>query len=106
MMAQQQPVTQQQHASERAPATHPACAAALVRRRRRRRCASSVLPTPYALSRTGALVGLATMLLVALCNDYTTCLMINAAYATGHDSFESLAMWAGGRQWKVRGRWM
>jgi amino acid permease len=62
---------------------------------------SSVLPMPYAISRVGVLTGLLTMLLVALCNDYTTCLMISAAYATGLDSFEALALWAGGPRWKV-----
>lgn len=63
---------------------------------------NSVLPMPYAFSRTGAIVGLLTMLLVALCNDFTTLLMISAVYETGHDSYESLAQWAGGRPWKVR----
>jgi amino acid permease len=58
---------------------------------------------PYALSHTGALVGLATMLLVALCNDFTSMLMVNNAYETGLDSYESLALWAGGPKWKVRG---
>lgn len=62
---------------------------------------SSVLPMPYAISKTGVLVGMLTMLLVALCNDYTTCLTISAAYTTGLDSFEALAEWAGGRHWKV-----
>jgi amino acid permease len=57
---------------------------------------------PYALSHTGALVGLATMLLVALCNDFTSMLMVNNAYETGLDSYESLALWAGGPKWKVR----
>ena len=63
---------------------------------------SSVLPMPYALSKTGVLVGMLTMVLVALCNDYTTCLTISAAYTTGLDSFEALAYWAGGKRWKVR----
>jgi hypothetical protein len=63
---------------------------------------SSVLPMPYAMSHTGALVGLATMLLVALCNDFTSMLMVNNAYETGLDSYESLAAWAGGPKWKVR----
>lgn len=62
---------------------------------------SSVLPMPYAISKTGVLVGMLTMLLVALCNDYTTCLTISAAYTTGLDSFEALAYWAGGRHWQV-----
>jgi hypothetical protein len=61
----------------------------------------SVLPMPYAMSKTGVLVGMLTMLLVALCNDYTTCLTISAAYTTGLDSFEALAHWAGGPHWKV-----
>lgn len=56
---------------------------------------------PYALSHTGAAVGLLTMLLVALCNDYTSMLMVAAAYETGLDSFEGLALWAGGPKWKV-----
>lgn len=63
----------------------------------------SVLPMPYAMSKTGVLVGMLTMVLVALCNDYTTCLTISAAYTTGLDSFEALAHWAGGPQWKVGG---
>jgi len=63
---------------------------------------SSVLPMPYALSKTGVLVGMIIMLLVAVCNDYTTCLTISAAYTTGLDSFEALANWAGGPHWKVR----
>jgi amino acid permease len=63
----------------------------------------SVLPMPYAISKTGVLVGMLTMALVALCNDYTTCLTISAAYTTGLDSFEALAYWAGGPHWKVRG---
>lgn len=61
----------------------------------------SVLPMPYAMSKTGVLVGMLTMVLVALCNDYTTCLTISAAYTTGLDSFEALAYWAGGKHWKV-----
>lgn len=61
----------------------------------------SVLPMPYAMSKTGVLLGMLTMLLVALCNDYTTCLTISAAYTTGLDSFEALAYWAGGKHWKV-----
>lgn len=67
---------------------------------------NSVLPMPYAFSKTGAVVGLATMLLVALCNDLTTLLMIAAVYETGHDSYESLAQWAGGRSWKVSNTWV
>uniref|UniRef100_A0A383V717 Amino acid transporter transmembrane domain-containing protein n=1 Tax=Tetradesmus obliquus TaxID=3088 RepID=A0A383V717_TETOB len=62
---------------------------------------SSVLPMPYAMSHTGAAIGLATMLLVALCNDFTSMLMVNNAYETGLDSYESLALWAGGPKWKV-----
>lgn len=65
---------------------------------------NSVLPMPYAFSKTGAIIGFATMLLVALCNDFTTLLMISAVYETGHDSYESLALWAGGKVWKVSWR--
>jgi hypothetical protein len=41
------------------------------------------------------------MLLVALCNDFTSMLMVDNAYETGLDSYESLALWAGGPKWKV-----
>lgn len=63
---------------------------------------SQTLAMPYAISKTGVLLGLLTMVVVALCNDYTTCLTISAAYSTGLDSFEALAFWAGGKNWQVR----
>lgn len=62
---------------------------------------SSTLSTAYAISRVGVAAGLLTMLVVALCNDYTTSLLISAAYATGVDSFEGLAHWAGGGRLRV-----
>ncbi len=56
---------------------------------------------PYAMSRMGVAVGLAVMLLVALCNDVCTGLLIRAAAATGLDSYEALSEWAGGRKARV-----
>lgn len=56
---------------------------------------------PYAFAQTGVLLSLATMLVVALCNDVCTCLMIRAAEFTGRHSYEALAEWAGGRPLKV-----
>lgn len=62
---------------------------------------SSVLPIPFALSKTGVLLGCSTMALVAFCNDLTSCLLIRAAAVTGKDTYEGLAEWAGGTGWKV-----
>uniref|UniRef100_A0A383VGQ9 Amino acid transporter transmembrane domain-containing protein n=1 Tax=Tetradesmus obliquus TaxID=3088 RepID=A0A383VGQ9_TETOB len=62
---------------------------------------SSILPIPFAISKTGVLVGVLTMLLVAWANDATSCMLIRAAAATGKPTYEALAEWAGGRPWKV-----
>lgn len=59
---------------------------------------------PYALSCTGGALGLGVMVLVAVANDYTTLLLIDAAHVTGRDSLEGLADWAGGPGWRVRAR--
>lgn len=64
---------------------------------------SSILPIPFAISKTGVLVGVLTMLLVAWANDATSCMLIRAAAATGKPTYEALAEWAGGRPWKVSG---
>jgi hypothetical protein len=66
---------------------------------------STILPIPFALSRTGVLVGGLTMLVVAAANDLTSCWLIRAAALTGHASYEALAEWAGGWRWKV-GAWL
>jgi amino acid permease len=63
---------------------------------------SSILPIPFAISKTGVLVGCLTMLLVAWANDATSCMLIRAAGATGKITYEALAEWAGGKAWKVR----
>eukprot|EP00882_Tetradesmus_deserticola_P022019 GHRQ01023895.1.p2 GENE.GHRQ01023895.1~~GHRQ01023895.1.p2 ORF type:complete len:118 (+),score=49.74 GHRQ01023895.1:1123-1476(+) len=62
---------------------------------------SSILPIPFAISKTGVLVGVLTMLLVAWANDATSCMLIRAAAATGKPTYEALAEWAGGRPWRV-----
>jgi hypothetical protein len=62
---------------------------------------SSILPIPFALSKTGVLVGSLTMLVVAWANDATSCMLIRAAAATGKPTYEALAESAGGRGWKV-----
>ena len=56
---------------------------------------------PFAFARTGVLLGLCTMLVVGLCNTYTSTLMLRAAAITGHDSYEGVAYAVGGRAWKV-----
>ena len=61
---------------------------------------SSVLPLPFAFSRTGILLGLVTMLVVGFCNAHT-CMLLRAAGSTGHDSYEGVAEAIGGRRWKV-----
>lgn len=63
---------------------------------------SSILPIPFAISKTGVLVGCLTMLVVAWANDATSCMLIRAAGATGKPTYEALAEWAGGKPWKVR----
>lgn len=62
---------------------------------------STVLPVPYAFSKTGILAGLLTMLVVAFANDRTCCMMIESAAATGLDTYEELAMFVGGPKAKV-----
>ena len=62
---------------------------------------SSVLPLPFAFSRTGILLGLVTMLVVGFCNAHTCMLLLRAAGSTGHDSYEGVAEAIGGRRWKV-----
>jgi amino acid permease len=56
---------------------------------------------PYAFAQTGVFLSCSTMLLVAVCNDIITCIMIRAAAYTGLDSYEALAEWAGGKAAKV-----
>lgn len=63
---------------------------------------SSVLPMPFALSKTGVLVGFLTMLVVAAANDATSCMLIRAAAATGCATYEELAHAAGGAPLKAR----
>lgn len=62
-----------------------------------------MLPIPFALSKTGLLVGCLVMLVVAAANDATSCYLIRAAAATGKPTYEALAEWAGGKPWKVGG---
>ncbi|GFR48278.1 hypothetical protein Agub_g10053 [Astrephomene gubernaculifera] len=59
---------------------------------------STVLPVPYAFSKTGVAAGVITMVLVAAANDATCCMMIRAAAHTGLTTYEQLAEWAGGRR--------
>ncbi|KXZ50238.1 hypothetical protein GPECTOR_17g876 [Gonium pectorale] len=57
---------------------------------------STVLPVPYAFSKTGVAAGAVTMGLVAAANDASCCMMIRAAAHTGLTTYEQLAQWAGG----------
>ena len=63
---------------------------------------SSVLPVPFAISRTGVLMGLLTMLVVAYSNALTSILLLRAAGKTGHDTYEGVAEAAGGPLLKVQ----
>ena len=62
---------------------------------------SSVLPVPFAFSRTGVFVGLATSLVVAYANAVGCSLLLRAARKTGHGTFEGVAQAAGGPLLKV-----
>ena len=62
---------------------------------------SSVLPVPFAFSRTGVLVGLATSLVVAYANAVGCSLLLRAARKTGNSTFEGVAQAAGGSLLKV-----
>ncbi|KAL3136879.1 hypothetical protein ABBQ32_006491 [Trebouxia sp. C0010 RCD-2024] len=62
---------------------------------------SSLLPVPYAFSKTGVLLGLLVMLVVAGSNCLTSLLLLKAAGKTGHDSYEGMALAIGGPTWKV-----
>ncbi|KAG2497084.1 hypothetical protein HYH03_005078 [Edaphochlamys debaryana] len=62
---------------------------------------STVLPVPYAFSKTGVLAGCCTMAVVAAANDVTNCMMIRAAAHTGISTYEELAGWAGGPKAQV-----
>ena len=65
-------------------------------------CPSSLLPLPYAFAKTGLLLGVTTMLVVAGCNAASCYWLLRAAHATGHDSYEGVAGAIGGKNWKVR----
>ncbi|RMZ56478.1 hypothetical protein APUTEX25_001325 [Auxenochlorella protothecoides] len=62
---------------------------------------SSVLPVPYAFSRTGVLLGLLTALAVSLANSLTGTLLVRAAGACGTSSYEALAETLGGPRWRA-----
>ncbi|KAK9817843.1 hypothetical protein WJX72_002950 [[Myrmecia] bisecta] len=62
---------------------------------------SSVLPVPFAFSRTGVLLGMLTAVVVASANCHTSVLVLRAAGKTGHDSYEGVAEAVGGRRLKV-----
>ncbi len=56
---------------------------------------------PYAFSKTGVLLGVLVMLVVAGSNCLTSLLLLKAAGKTGHDSYEAMALAIGGPTWKV-----
>mmetsp|Transcript_4826 Transcript_4826/g.13876 ORF Transcript_4826/g.13876 Transcript_4826/m.13876 type:complete len:470 (+) Transcript_4826:249-1658(+) len=62
---------------------------------------SSLLPLPYAFAKSGVLLGVVTMLVVAVCNTATCYWLLRASHATGHDSYEGVAEAIGGKRWKV-----
>ena len=62
---------------------------------------SSLLPVPYAFSKTGVLLGILVMLVVAGSNCLTSLLLLKAAGKTGRDSYEGVALAIGGQRWKV-----
>ena len=63
---------------------------------------SSVLPVPFAFSRTGVLLGLVISLVVAYANSVGCSLLLRAAHKTGRSTFEGVAEAAGGPLLKVR----
>lgn len=63
---------------------------------------SSVLPVPFAFSRTGVLLGLCVSALVGFSNALTGTLLLRAAGHLEEHTFEALAGKAAGRTWKVR----
>lgn len=67
-------------------------------------CCSSLLPLPYAFSKTGIVVGLFLMTVSALTNAFTARLVLEAGHATGRKSYEGVAEAVGGRRWKVNRR--
>ena len=62
---------------------------------------SSLLPVPYAFSKTGVLLGILVMLVVAGSNCLTSLLLLKAAGKTGRDSYEGMALAIGGPTWKA-----
>lgn len=62
---------------------------------------SSMLPVPYAFSKTGVLLGVLVMLVVAGSNCLTSLLLLKAAGKTGRNSYEGVALAVGGQKWKV-----
>lgn len=66
---------------------------------------SSVLPVPFAFSRTGVLLGLAVSALVGFSNALTGTLLLRSAGHLGEHTFEALAGKAAGPAWKV-GLWV
>eukprot|EP01023_Acetabularia_acetabulum_P000592 TRINITY_DN10247_c0_g1_i6.p2 TRINITY_DN10247_c0_g1~~TRINITY_DN10247_c0_g1_i6.p2 ORF type:complete len:471 (-),score=45.51 TRINITY_DN10247_c0_g1_i6:2072-3484(-) len=62
---------------------------------------SSVLPIAFAFSRTGVLMGLVLMFIVAICNDYTSYLLLRASYILGTRHYEDLAFKTGGTKLKI-----
>mmetsp|Transcript_39042 Transcript_39042/g.110585 ORF Transcript_39042/g.110585 Transcript_39042/m.110585 type:complete len:247 (+) Transcript_39042:181-921(+) len=62
---------------------------------------SSVLPMPYAFSKTGVLIGVVLMVVVAYANALTARMLLSAAAATHTDTYEGCAKAVGGKPWKV-----
>lgn len=61
-----------------------------------------MLPVPYAFSKTGVLLGVLVMIVVAGSNCLTSLLLLKAAGKTGCNSYEGVALAVGGQTWKVR----
>lgn len=62
---------------------------------------SSVLPVPYAYSRSSVAAGLLVAFVVAAFNSYTGTLLLRAAAHLQEVSYEGVAEAVGGRAWKV-----
>ena len=56
---------------------------------------------PYAFSKTGVLLGILVMLVVAGSNCLTSLLLLKAAGKTGQDSYEGVALAIAGHKWKA-----
>lgn len=59
---------------------------------------SALTPLPCAFDQAGVLLGTLTCLVIAVANDYTSCIMVRAAARLGVSGYEEVILQAGGRR--------